>query len=74
MMLTPNLTTKTSLTMKTKPFHNHALNHRLGIALLLQPQMRKVERQTPVWYDAAIMLTAFAVVGGALLIYLKQPN
>lgn len=61
--------------MKPKPFHNPALNHRLGIALLRQPQpMRKVERQTPVWYDAAIMTAAFAIVGGALLVYLKQPN
>jgi len=60
--------------MKTKPFHNPALNHRLGIALLRQPQMRKVERQTPVWYDALIMTAAFAIVGGALLILIKQPN
>ena len=60
--------------MKPKPFRNPAINRRLGIALLRQPQMSKVERQTPLWYDALIMATAFAIVGGALLVYIKQPS
>jgi len=41
----------------------------------MQPQPnRRRERQTPLWYDALIMVAACAIVGGALLVYLKQPN
>ena len=62
-------------TNNTQPFKSFAIEKRLALGLAMQPQPnRKRERQTPLWYDAAIMLTAFAVVGGALLVYLKQPN
>jgi len=60
----------------TKPFQTFAIEKRLALGLSMQPQpnRRKHERQTPLWYDAVIMATAFAIVGGALLVYLKQPN
>jgi len=62
-------------TNNTQPFKTFAIEKRLALGLAMQPQPnRKRERQTPILYDAAIMLTAFAIVGGALLILIKQPN
>jgi hypothetical protein len=61
--------------MKPKPFQTFAIEKRLALGLAMQPQpnRRKHERQTPIWYDALIMVTACGIVGGALLVYLKQP-
>ena len=62
-------------TNNTQPFKTFQIEKRLALGLAMQPQPnRKRERQTPVWYDALIMTAAFAVVGGALLVYIKQPS
>jgi hypothetical protein len=50
--------------MKTEPFYNKTIEHRLALSLLAQPQPVKKQQPSNPWIDA-FCLVAAAVMAGA---------